>query len=44
MELSNVPVIYFDFEQIEQVILNISINATTSNAKWWNINNTFSFS
>jgi PAS domain S-box-containing protein len=27
MELSNVPVIYFDFEQIEQVILNISINA-----------------
>ena len=27
MELSNVPLICFDFEQIEQVILNISINA-----------------
>lgn len=30
MELSNVPDMCFDFEQIEQVILNISINALQS--------------
>ncbi|MGK0467990.1 ATP-binding protein [Clostridium sp.] len=30
MELSNLPSIHFDFEQIEQVILNISLNAIQS--------------
>ncbi len=30
MDISNVPLILFDFEQIEQVILNISMNAIQS--------------